>query len=426
MNIDQETARALLRQGAFLLFMDAPPNLDFGIDCNEWNTGPKFKGLKLIPPGFHFFYYSARGKTGETAVRTGFFKYFESREIVVKKWNAADEDVYDDAQLDQGDVDRLKHNILQFDQYLGAYPLIPTESQPINTYQRWLQLVSYITSDLAARILPKSGKVSAITSVSRFSDVPPPTPRNTKNNSDMSIDSQQPPLEDSPEAKAALEELKLSFTPLDLRRSFPPQATAAEVTKYSLDKTYLLNKTIEEAYGGSYKLLLGELQLSFVLFLVGQIFDGLEQWKTLIKLVCGSSEALQTLAGTLFYDFLGVLQSQLDNCPEDFFMDALSSESFLRESLVQLVANVKDLEVVEENKKLMKRVDLMIMGLSKRFKWDILEEVRRLAESSLDVDLDGDDGGRRTGNEFAPVLVEMDEDDEYAPVVVELPADDDS
>jgi hypothetical protein len=32
-------------------------DFDFGIDCNEWQTGPRFKGLKMIPPGIHAVYY---------------------------------------------------------------------------------------------------------------------------------------------------------------------------------------------------------------------------------------------------------------------------------------------------------------------------------------------------------------------------------
>jgi A1 cistron-splicing factor AAR2 len=144
-------------------------------------------------------------------------------------------------------------DILQFDQYLGAYPLLPTEQQPINTYQRWLHLISYVTPDLASRILPhKSGKVSAITSVSRFSDVPLPdfTP-SAQRKDKMDTSGEKDRFEDSPEAKAALEELKLYFTEVDLKRSFPPNATPAEITQHSLDKTYLLKKTIKEEYGGS-------------------------------------------------------------------------------------------------------------------------------------------------------------------------------
>lgn len=56
--MDQETANKLFDVGAFMLFMDAPPNLEFGIDYNAWTIGPLFKGVKLIPPGLHFIYFS--------------------------------------------------------------------------------------------------------------------------------------------------------------------------------------------------------------------------------------------------------------------------------------------------------------------------------------------------------------------------------
>ena len=36
----------------------------------------------------------------------------------------------------------------------------------------------------------------------------------------------------------------LRFTPFDLRRSFPPDATPAEVTRYSLDKSWLLSHVV--------------------------------------------------------------------------------------------------------------------------------------------------------------------------------------
>jgi len=56
--IKQKLANKLFEVGAFMLFMDAPPNLEFGIDYNAWTIGPLFKGVKLIPPGLHFIYFS--------------------------------------------------------------------------------------------------------------------------------------------------------------------------------------------------------------------------------------------------------------------------------------------------------------------------------------------------------------------------------
>jgi hypothetical protein len=55
--MDQETANVLFDKGAILLFLEAPENLEFGIDFNAWTTGPLFKGVKLIPPGLHFVFY---------------------------------------------------------------------------------------------------------------------------------------------------------------------------------------------------------------------------------------------------------------------------------------------------------------------------------------------------------------------------------
>lgn len=55
--MDQETAKVLFKEGAVLLLLDMPEGSEFGIDYNSWTTGPKFRGVKMIPPGLHFIYY---------------------------------------------------------------------------------------------------------------------------------------------------------------------------------------------------------------------------------------------------------------------------------------------------------------------------------------------------------------------------------
>ena len=55
--MDQETARELFFRGATLLILDMPEGSEFGIDYNSWTTGPRFKGIKMIPPGIHFVYF---------------------------------------------------------------------------------------------------------------------------------------------------------------------------------------------------------------------------------------------------------------------------------------------------------------------------------------------------------------------------------
>lgn len=56
-SIDPSVAKRLLEEGAVFIFHDVPVKTEFGIDLYSWNTGEKFKGLKMIPPGLHFIYF---------------------------------------------------------------------------------------------------------------------------------------------------------------------------------------------------------------------------------------------------------------------------------------------------------------------------------------------------------------------------------
>lgn len=79
------------------IFTGVPRGTEFGIDYKSWNVDSEFCGLKMIPPGVHFVYFSVK-----TAPRIGFFHYFKEREIVVRKWDAKSEDML------IGDVDEAE------------------------------------------------------------------------------------------------------------------------------------------------------------------------------------------------------------------------------------------------------------------------------------------------------------------------------
>ena len=55
--MDQATARTLFGEGGVLVILDMPVGTEFGIDYNSWNIGPRFKGVKMIPPGVHFIHF---------------------------------------------------------------------------------------------------------------------------------------------------------------------------------------------------------------------------------------------------------------------------------------------------------------------------------------------------------------------------------
>lgn len=77
--------------------MNVPETTEFGIDYKSWHVGPKFLGLKMIPPGVHFIFFSVK-----TAPRIGFFHYFKEKEVLLRKWEPSNEDmVIEVASLDE-------------------------------------------------------------------------------------------------------------------------------------------------------------------------------------------------------------------------------------------------------------------------------------------------------------------------------------
>lgn len=61
--MDAEDALKLVKQGASLLLLAVPPGTSFGIDQQMFVVGPNFKGVKMMPPGPHFIYYSAASRS---------------------------------------------------------------------------------------------------------------------------------------------------------------------------------------------------------------------------------------------------------------------------------------------------------------------------------------------------------------------------
>lgn len=99
--MDADTALELVKKGATVLALDVPPNTLFGIDTQVliyfvcvfcifsfllfselylqscvflqiFMAGPNFKGIKMIPPGIHFIYYSSSNRL---TIHRNNFKY---------------------------------------------------------------------------------------------------------------------------------------------------------------------------------------------------------------------------------------------------------------------------------------------------------------------------------------------------------------
>ena len=81
----------------------------------------------------------------------------------------------------------------------------------------------------------------------------------------------------------------------------------AELTKSAFDKSALLEKLIDQEYKGKDTTILGELQLCFVLFLIGERLDAFEQFKKIFIILCNSDSYFE-----MHQDFYEKVFSTLD------------------------------------------------------------------------------------------------------------------
>merc|ERR1712050_106167 len=105
-------------------------------------------------------------------------------------------------------------------------------------------------------------------------------------------------------------------------------ATPSETTSLHMDRSAQLEEMIIRVYGGKEFDILGELQLAYIAFLLGQNCDGFDQWQNLLQLLC-SCEAAVLTHSELFAELCRTLFAQLSQSPSDLFDDDLTKSNFL-------------------------------------------------------------------------------------------------
>ncbi|KAJ1558210.1 a1-alpha2 repression, partial [Nowakowskiella sp. JEL0078] len=258
--MDHSIAAALFEKGSFFVLLDLPVGFSFGIDFNSWLVGEKFKGLKLIPPGPHVLYIRPVASLESSMGDDTIFMYFnfKPKDIIVKKWDTSKRSIVD---IEEEEAERYRINIRALDPFLGAYQLTPSiEAPEINTFHKWLGLSSHINDDLIK---------SLVTTI------------------------HSPTFEQN-----------VSFTPIDFRNSYPAGSSPFEITKHNLDKSWLFKKIVSNVHSGKNTNLLGELEISFIHFLVCQQYNGFQQWKTLLTLICSCDTVLEQLFDSFYLEFI--------------------------------------------------------------------------------------------------------------------------
>ncbi|PJF19063.1 hypothetical protein PSACC_01121 [Paramicrosporidium saccamoebae] len=192
---------------------------------------------------------------GGNGALTGFFRFFKPKEILYFQWDIATEQLRP--------MGEPEFSIYELDRFLGPFPW---ERMEMQRFQDWTNLLNLQTLN---RIVP-GGTI---------------TPMATSYHSSH-------------------ETIDLHFTKIPTEREIRPTG---------LDRTPVIRTLSIRPMD-----LLAELQLCFVLLVLGHNFEGFEQWRAIVALLCQCS-ALIKEDPPLYMEFLNILQGQLQECPDDFF-----------------------------------------------------------------------------------------------------------
>ncbi|PAN36983.1 hypothetical protein PAHAL_7G022900 [Panicum hallii] len=387
--MDPEAATELVRKGSTLLLLDVPQRTLFGIDTQVFSVGPKFKGMKMVPPGPHFVYCCSSSRSGnEFAPTVGFFLTTQPSEVIVRKWDAQEERLI---KLSEEEEIRYSEAVrrFEFDDQLGPYNL--------DSYGDWKQLSSYLSQSAIERLEPIGGQITIALESSWMDKAP-------QSDMERRLMEQLRETKFAKNAPVQAERRGCYYTsiPASVKHK---DVSGGDLTALNLDKTSLLESVLAKNYQGQEDLLLGELQFAFIAFMMGQSLEAFMQWKALVSLLLSCSEAPLHTRTNLFVKFLRTFYYQLkhgfqrtqDSRSEDvgssLFLDEawFSRDIFLYRLSKDFFTVVFEAPVVDGD--LLSWARKLKSLLETTFGWDLEDNAVNL--------IDEDD-------EFAPVVVEMD------------------
>jgi A1 cistron-splicing factor AAR2 len=282
-----------------VLLLNLSPSALGGIDLLSFTTTPRFKGIKNLPPGYHFIFTSS---TSSLSVRHGAWFHVKPSKsnapapLFIKKWNPSKEAL--EAETSPAEILRWRANLGSiWREGLSPYrQSTAQDSEATEEKNDWNLLTSEISESLLSGITGPTIDHWTLTSASS-----------------AQIDEEKIPGL-SQTTSEILEEKELTFFPIDLKRTWRPGATGRERTEAVLDRTWALNDLIENHCRDKVALeVLGEMQFCFLMVLSLNNYSCLEQWKRILNLLFTCKVAI-VQHPDLYVKLLSTLRLQLQHC----------------------------------------------------------------------------------------------------------------
>ncbi|GAU31112.1 hypothetical protein TSUD_212190 [Trifolium subterraneum] len=333
--MDSQTALELVKTCATLLFLDVPQHTLVAIDTQMFSVGPAFKGIKMIPPEMERSFHRLLDSSLTLALQS---KWLDAiivmiiltilmmakmiseldwsmlanthmfEHVIVRKWDQQEERLVKVSEEEEGRYSQAVKN-MEFDQHLGPYSH--------SDYEDWKRLSNFITKSIIERLEPIGGEISVDCENDMFRNTP-------KTSMEEALDKQLK-LGNSAKSIGTNQRKGCYYTsiPRVVKRK---GISAQELTSLNHDK-------------------------------MGQSLEAFLQWKSLVSLLFGCTEAPFHTRTRLFTKFIKVIYYQLkyglqkdrkdDTGPPLLDDSWLSTDSFLHYLCKDFFSLVLDGSVVD-------------------------------------------------------------------------------
>jgi len=148
LSLSPQSLVSLVQRSASILFLGVPKGVHIGVDYWNFVVGEKFKGIKFVPPGVHYVWFSSMigGGNEDMAPRVGFFVWLDAQDVLVRRWDAQLESLvsFDDPDEESRYAAGVRR--MDFDSNQGSYP--------IHASAKWSRLTCFMSRGLVQRLEP--------------------------------------------------------------------------------------------------------------------------------------------------------------------------------------------------------------------------------------------------------------------------------
>ncbi|KAK6524825.1 hypothetical protein TWF281_011723 [Arthrobotrys megalospora] len=347
-----------------LILLDLPPSSFCAIGFASFTTAPRFRGIKNIPPGIHFCYFSPTSdpldptstesrvtdlehptsNSSSIHFRTGFFfTASPSTPYIIKKWCSKTESLLPEPEVPPIEVENIKKNLQEiYRGHLSPYEKLQVPEEKLLVWNSLISTVLSQSQSTLTRILGPNWSCES-TRETKWE----------KEELDEAIRSKTEitglrkpfgPETPSSEPESTKERESLDYTQINLKRTWPLNAVGRERTVWARDRSWILtdifriwspkyeerlkqsesslataNSTAESLSGNlpssedtkdGQAALLAELAISFVLTVLLANYSSTVQFKHIIEISLTAGEAIKSHTG-YFVRLVGMIEGML-------------------------------------------------------------------------------------------------------------------